>query len=217
MKKQDSITIHDQYAAEYDDAVREYGSHAAEILFGLTYRYVEAGERLLDVGIGTGLSSLPFAKAGLEIFGLDGSAAMLEQCRQKGFASELKLWDVSDVPWPYLDGSFDHVLACGLFHFLGDLAPFFAEAGRMLKGGGVFAFTVMRRAAGEAVEVDSGDFSVALRSDLPIYIHDDGYVASLLDGNGLVLLKRAKFLLWGGQGDVDDVFQAYVVRQKRVA
>ena len=111
MKKHDKITIHDQYAAGYDDSVREYGSHIAEILFGLSYEYVEAQERLLDVGIGTGLSSLPFAKAGLQIFGLDGSAAMLEQCRQKGFASELQLWDVNDVPWPYPDGSFHHVLA----------------------------------------------------------------------------------------------------------
>ena len=212
MKEHDNITIHDQYAAEYDDSVREYGSHAAEILFGLTYQYVAAGERLLDVGIGTGLSSLPFAKAGLEIFGLDGSAAMLEQCRHKGVARELKLWDVGDVPWPYPDGSFDHVLACGLFHFLGDLTPFFAEAARLLRDG-VFAFTVMHQAAGELVEDASGDFSVTLRSDLPIFNHHDSYVESLLDGNGLALLKKAKFLLWGGQGEVDDVFQAYVASQ----
>jgi predicted TPR repeat methyltransferase len=212
MKDCDSITIHDQYAAEYDDSVCKYGSYAAEILFGLSYEYVEAQERLLDVGIGTGLSSVPFAKAGLEIFGLEGSAAMLEICRTKGFARELKLWDVRYMPWPYPDDSFDHVLACGLFHFLGELAPFFAEAGRLLRIGGAFAFSVMHRAASEMVEDDSANFAVTSRSDLPIFIHYDNYIESLVADNGLTLLKKAKFLLWGGEGNVDDTFQAYVVR-----
>ena len=41
-------------------------------------RIALAQDRLLDIGIGTGLGSLPFAKTGLEIFGIDGSGEMLK-------------------------------------------------------------------------------------------------------------------------------------------
>ena len=39
------------------------------------------GERLLDVGIGTGRVSLPLLQEGLRLTGVDTSAAMIERCR----------------------------------------------------------------------------------------------------------------------------------------
>jgi predicted TPR repeat methyltransferase len=54
------------------------------MVFGMAFEYVAPGERLPDLGIGTGLSSAPFRKAGPEIRGLDGSEEMLAACRRKG-------------------------------------------------------------------------------------------------------------------------------------
>jgi 2-polyprenyl-3-methyl-5-hydroxy-6-metoxy-1,4-benzoquinol methylase len=50
---------------------------------GLTYEYVQLSQRLLDLGIRSGLNSLPFHKAGLEIYGLDGSREILEFARKR--------------------------------------------------------------------------------------------------------------------------------------
>jgi len=82
-----NITLHDSYAADYDNQVQAYDCHMAEVLFGLCYEFIQPDQRLLDVGIGSGLAALPFAKAGLEISGMDFSPAMLAICRAKGIAA----------------------------------------------------------------------------------------------------------------------------------
>ena len=213
----DSITTHDQIASEYDRLVQDYGSHAAEILFGLCFEYTQPGERLLDLGIGTGLSSQNFAKAGLEVYGLDGSAAMLAACEAKGFARELKEWDLQQVPWPYEDSRFNHVLACGLFHFFSDLEPSFAEAARLLEPAGVFAFTVMSRSGVDGIEAAQGSFSEIRRGEVTGAVHSGGYIKTLLESNQLHLLKRVRFLQWSGQGRLDDEFTAYIARKAGVS
>ncbi len=42
----------------YDQEAKATGWLGPEITFGLTYTYVNAGDRLLDLGIGTGLGSV---------------------------------------------------------------------------------------------------------------------------------------------------------------
>ena len=109
--------VHDEYASIYDSKVREYDSHTHEVLFGMCYEYIKPGDSLLDLGIGTGLSSVLFAKAGLDVTGLDESQEMLKECKKKGFAKEIKQYNVQDVPLPYSDNAFSHVICCGVFHF----------------------------------------------------------------------------------------------------
>jgi predicted TPR repeat methyltransferase len=58
-------------------------------------------DRLLDIGIGTGLGSMPFAKTGLEIFGIDGSVEMLKICKSKEFATDLKQFNLQNTPRPF--------------------------------------------------------------------------------------------------------------------
>ena len=88
----------------------------------MTYACLHPGERLLDVGIGTGLASEPFASAGVAVFGLDSDAEMLALCRAKGFAADLVQHDLTITPWPYGEASFDHVLAAGVLHFFPEMA-----------------------------------------------------------------------------------------------
>jgi ABC-type dipeptide/oligopeptide/nickel transport system ATPase component len=106
----DSIRVHDEHAFGYDREARETGWFGPEVLFGLCFEYVRPHERLLDIGIGTGLGSMLFARAGLEVFGIDGSAEMLEICRSKDFAEDLREFDLRGMPLPYSDGSFDDAI-----------------------------------------------------------------------------------------------------------
>ena len=65
----------------YDKRVKEYGWVGSEVAFGLAYEYTSPAQTILDIGIGTGLGSILFHKAGMFIYGLDNSDAMLDICQ----------------------------------------------------------------------------------------------------------------------------------------
>ena len=39
-----NATLHDAYAADYDQQVQSYGCHVADVLFGLCYEYAQPGQ-----------------------------------------------------------------------------------------------------------------------------------------------------------------------------
>jgi ubiquinone/menaquinone biosynthesis C-methylase UbiE len=78
-----AIEVHDKSAGIYDNMSMRVENHGHEVLFGLAYEYLSPGDTVLDVGIGTGLSTYLFYKAGLRVYGVDGSETMLDICRKK--------------------------------------------------------------------------------------------------------------------------------------
>lgn len=211
-----SINAHDKEASQYDQQVRDYHFHGHDILFGMVFEYIKPHEMLLDIGIGTGLASLPFAKAGLIIFGLDGSLEMLRVCESKAFAKELRRFDLRDTPLPYPDCAFDHVICCGVLHFFSELEPIVKEISRVIKPGGIFAFTIAAQTShGETSFKD--DSRRYLEKPTPwgvsIYAHSDAYIDKMLQGSSFEKLKAQKFLMWSGKEDLDDLlFQVIAAR-----
>lgn len=189
---------HDENAREYDDQVKQYQWHGPEIIFGLAFDFLRAGETLLDMGIGTGLSALPFHKAGLSVAGIDDSEEMLEVCRSKNFARELKRHDIRRTPLPYPDGAFDHVIACGVFQLIERLEPLVSEAARLLKSGGTFVFTFEKHKMGAdgGFPVRAGEVSkrVDEDSDTEVFRHSEAYIKRLLAENGFTVLKGVEFV-----------------------
>ena len=217
MEKVDSISAHDREAAQYDQQVREYNSYLHDALFGMSFEYVNPHDRLLDIGIGTGLASLPFAKVGIEVFGCDGSTEMLKVCESKAFAKELKVFDLQNTPLPYSDGFFNHVICCGVFHFFGDLEIIVKEVLRIIKPRGIFAFTVAAQTFEEEKATDhnpQGYSETPTPWGVAIFTHSDGYIANLLQDHGFDMLKIQKFLIRGGPGDSEDIlFRVYIARE----
>jgi predicted TPR repeat methyltransferase len=200
-----SATLHDAYAADYDQEVQSYGCHVADVLFGLCYEYIQPGQRLLDAGIGSGLSVQLFAKAGLEVYGMDFSAAMLALCQAKGFSASLTQHDIQQAPWPYPAGGFDHVVCCGVLHFIGGLEPIIAEAARVLALGGVFAFTTQSPIVGE----DSRQpYQQRVVGDFDIYVHTPVYVEALLAQHFFAPLKKQRCFVG------DDLYALWVVSKQ---
>src|SRR6266446_1367283 len=74
---------YDEYAfiAELYDHVPLYRDRPDIAFFVDAAR--EAGSPVLEVGCGTGRVLIPTARAGIEIIGLDASAAMLAVCRSR--------------------------------------------------------------------------------------------------------------------------------------
>ncbi|WP_424359065.1 class I SAM-dependent DNA methyltransferase [Methanocella sp. MCL-LM] len=202
----DAAELHGSCAPQYDDLCQAMECHAQDVLFGLCFEYLSPGQKLLDLGIGTGLSAALFHKAGLEVYGADFSPDMLRECEKKGLARELKVCDIGSGDWPYEAGQFHHVTACGLFHFIGDLDRVFSEARRVMVPGGTFSLTVKSVEGGKEVYVDPG-------SGIAVYCHDQAYIEELAGKYGFTPLKRLAFYMYD---DLDkkkrSLFAAYVVK-----
>jgi ubiquinone/menaquinone biosynthesis C-methylase UbiE len=129
-------------ATQYESQAAAIGWNGHEIMFGLMYEFLKPDDTLLDIGIGTGLSSLLFHKAGLRVSGFDNSAEMLHVCRSKGFSGKIVQHDLRNIPFPYEMSCFDHILSLAVLNFFNDLAPIFQEAARVIKSKGIFGFTI---------------------------------------------------------------------------
>jgi predicted TPR repeat methyltransferase len=194
-------------ASQYEEQVKEYDSYIHDAMFGMCFEYVKPNEKLLDLGIGTGLASINFSKIGLKIYGLDVSEDMLKICRNKSFTEELKLHNLLDDKLPYNDRYFDHVICSGVFHFLGDLENIFSEAARIIIGNGIFAFTI-------TPDNKVKDFIKQMTSwGVPIFRHSPDYIKKLLDANKMELLKEMRFLVKGADKiNYDMLFSVMIAR-----
>ena len=101
-----------------------------------------AGQRVLDIGCGTGTLAL-MAKEGqpeAEVIGLDADPEILERGRAKAERAgvEIRFDEALSTELPYQDHSFDLVLSTLLFHHLSgaDKRRTAAQIARVLKPGG---------------------------------------------------------------------------------
>lgn len=103
---------------------------------------VKAGDRVLDVGCGTGVVSITAARIGAQVTGLDLTPELLQRARENARTSEVQVdfheGDAESLPFG--DSSFDVVLSQfgHIFAPRPEIAT--AEMLRVLKPGGTIAF-----------------------------------------------------------------------------
>jgi len=180
-------------ARDYDTKAEEYDWRGPEVVFGLSYGLVNPGESVLDIGIGTGLGSVLFHKAGLQVYGMDISPEMLEACRGKGFAVDLREHDLTSEPYPYDEASLDHAVCLGVLQFIGDVRVVFREVARILRGNGVFAFVVADRGAGEEAQFVVGSEHTQSDSIVAMHRHGTEEIEGLLSDNEFVVVRSLEF------------------------
>ncbi|MFI9485288.1 class I SAM-dependent methyltransferase [Promicromonospora sp. NPDC052451] len=95
---------------------------------------VAAPPRVLDVGIGTGLSALPFRAAGARVLGVEADARMAAVARARGLDVEVARFE----GWDPGDRSFDVVASGMTWHWVDPVAGA-AQAARVLRDDGVLA------------------------------------------------------------------------------
>ena len=212
MNSETNLFFKKEFAGKYDDAVKKQKWYGAEILFGMVYEYLKSTDKILDIGIGTGLSATAFHKAGLEIYGLDYSKEMLEACEQKNIAVDLQQFDLNNTPLPYQTNYFNHVSANAVLYFIPQLDALFSEISRILKKMGIWAFIVeenTNQQQSKFIEKPRG------KNGLVNYQHSSKYLLDLIQNNGFSLLKRIEFVAENFQMEGKAVsFQLYVTEKR---
>ena len=113
------------------------------------------GARLLDLGCGTGTYSVPLAREGFDVVGLDFSQAMLRRAAAKGREGKVPgthlRFDQADfnAPLRYEDDRFDQVLSVCSLHCVADPVALFGEVRRVLRPGGWFVLVALGGSPGE--------------------------------------------------------------------
>jgi len=110
------------------------------------------------------------------------------------------------------------VICCGVFHFFDELETVLKEVLRIIKPGGIFAFTVAAQTSDEEAASDDnlqGYLETPTPWGVPIFKHSGGYVTNLLQTNGFGILKTQKLLIRGGpeEDSEDMLFRVYVARE----
>jgi predicted TPR repeat methyltransferase len=185
----------DEMITFYDEEAEATGWYGPEVAFGLAYAHVQSDQSLLDIGIGTGLGSVLFLKAGLKVHGMDISPQMLDACRRKGFSS-LHLHDLRKTPYPFDSESINHAVCTGVFNFFSDLSPAFQEAGRILRKGGLFVFVVGDRSENEAHAIEVGAEYTKSEKTVTMYLHSAKQIAELLARYGFEPLRDLSFTVF---------------------
>ena len=117
-------------------------------------------KRVLDVGCGTGLSTVALRAIAVEAVGIDGSKAMLSQARR---ARGVEYVNCKAERLPFPDGSFELITVSSAFHWL-DRSRFLAEAARVLEPRG---WVVIYNSGFQARMRENPDFHKEFRAAYP--------------------------------------------------
>jgi ubiquinone/menaquinone biosynthesis C-methylase UbiE len=124
-------------AAHYEDSW--LGATTAFVESLLDAVGVAAGTRLLDVATGPGYVAAEALRRDSVVVGLDVAEEMVELARERCPEAEFVVGDAHELPFE--DERFDAVTMSFGIHHVSDPERVFAEAARVLRPGGWYAFT----------------------------------------------------------------------------
>ena len=134
--------IYSQFASDYERVMRNDMQYTAHLEVPQLVINALGHQRanILDLGCGTGLSSLPFLERGWQVTGIDGTSSMLHRAQELPY-TELIQQDL-ESPWRVRDRSFDGIVMIGVMEYIANPGALFRQARRKLVDSGVFGVTV---------------------------------------------------------------------------
>jgi len=140
-----------EVARRYDREAGVWARYVSKSFVSVVKQWGVTSGKVLDVGTGTGMLAIEFAKGipGVEVVGLDLSDVVLELARdnaQKSGVSSRVSFEKGDAQdMPFEDDTFDLVISGNTLHLLKNPVRMFNEIQRVLKPGGRFLVSDLRR------------------------------------------------------------------------
>jgi trans-aconitate methyltransferase len=155
----------------------------------------QAGERILDLGCGTGHLAAQIAESGADVIGLDSSVSMIAQARQNYPKLRFMLADARQLKF---DEPFDAVFSNAALHWITEAGSVIESVAGALKPHGRFVLEM--GAKGNVARIVNA-LSAALKAAgytprNPWYFPSAGEYASLLEQHGFEVQSLCTFERW---------------------
>jgi phosphatidylethanolamine/phosphatidyl-N-methylethanolamine N-methyltransferase len=136
MNQADVKDIYGKYSSFYDKVFSHF--FFPRIKLGIARSQIKKGDRVIEVGIGTGIS-LPLYPKGCKIVGIDVTRKMLEKAKEKKEKHKLDdvdLFEMDAENMTFENDSFDHALAAFVVTVVPNPEKMVSEMKRITKPGG---------------------------------------------------------------------------------
>lgn len=175
--------LFDGYADTFDHQLLEQLQYRAPAVLArlLSAHLTQPAALVLDLGCGTGLCGPHLRPLSQSLLGVDLSPRMLALARARGVYDGLLQADIVEH-LQHTAERHDLLVAADVFIYLGDLEPVFAGAARVLRRGGLFAFSVEEA-------TDAVDYELRASSR---YAQSERYLRALAQAHALQLLELAR-------------------------
>ena len=184
----------------------------------VTFAGVKDGDRVLDIGTGTGAlaSAVEAATKSSDIVGIDPSQAFISYAR-KNAKSERSRFEIGDAQaLQFKDASFDHTMALLVINFIPDHNKAIAEMRRVTRPQGVVSACVWDYNAGmqmlrffwdEVVAVDPG---MAPKDERYMKLSREGQLADLWKKAGLVNVQEKPLVIEQAYTSFNDYWEPFL-------
>jgi trans-aconitate methyltransferase len=152
----------------------------------------KAGERILDLGCGTGHLTARIAESGAEVLGIDASATMIEQARR---AYPCLTFRLADARTFVADRPFDAVFSNAVLHWIREPELVTERVAANLRAGGRFVAEFGGRGNVHAIvtALKHACATVGVAFAMPWYYPTIGEYATLLERAGLETVYAVLF------------------------
>ncbi len=189
----------DDFAESFDQVLQNNLGYKPSKLYTFCKPHLSASYSMLDIGCGTGLSSVFFAPQASAITGIDLSPKMIEKAHARGIYHYLIVGDCI-TEMNNLSTTFDLIVSADMLIYLGDLTDLFTAAHDRLTSEGLFAFTTEKDDALENYKLfPSGR-----------YKHSSAYIEACAKQAGFTLIaQKDDTLRHEGQEDITGTLYLY--------
>ena len=200
-----SVAAYQRFMGRYSDPLADEFANAAGVV---------AGERVVDVGCGTGaLTRVLAERVGPDrVAAADPSEPFVEECRARVPGVDARVGPAEALPFP--ERAFDRALAQLVFHFVDDPAAAAAEMVRVTRPGGSIAACVWDFTGGMTMLRAYWDAAREVDPEAPDEIDRfggrPGQLAALWRDTGLRDVTEGSLLVSSDYGDFDELWTSFL-------